>query len=119
MAMDEGTPGVIELTNICRVNCDYCPMRRDNTRQNTSYVLEPADMLSAGTPLEEQHNGKGNAAGDDLVLGGGRYKSADRKQTACLQKQPEIADGERLPIGVAETEQKREMKRRKSQHAGV
>jgi biotin synthase len=27
--------GVIELTNLCRVNCDYCPMRRDNTRQNT------------------------------------------------------------------------------------
>ncbi|MFI6015591.1 radical SAM protein [Streptomyces sp. NPDC051243] len=31
--------GVIELTNVCRVNCDYCPMRRDNVRVNDTYFL--------------------------------------------------------------------------------
>ncbi|MFJ3235687.1 radical SAM protein [Streptomyces sp. NPDC086787] len=31
--------GVIELTNVCRVNCDYCPMRRDNVRENDTYFL--------------------------------------------------------------------------------
>src|ERR1700676_3843842 len=45
--------GVIELTNICRVNCDYCPMRRDNTRQNTSYILEPATILSAARAIRD------------------------------------------------------------------
>src|SRR5690349_5788468 len=39
--------GVIELTNICRVNCDYCPMRRDNTRANAEYILEPEEILTA------------------------------------------------------------------------
>ena len=42
--------GVIEVTNVCRVNCDYCPMRRDNTRQNTSYTLQPEEIwLLPGT----------------------------------------------------------------------
>ncbi|WP_214803151.1 radical SAM protein [Exiguobacterium sp. ERU656] len=31
--------GVIEITNLCRVNCDYCPMRRDNSKNNKVYTL--------------------------------------------------------------------------------
>lgn len=31
--------GVIEVTNVCRVNCDYCPMRRDNTKENARFQL--------------------------------------------------------------------------------
>ena len=27
--------GLMEVTNLCRVNCEFCPMRRDNTRRNT------------------------------------------------------------------------------------
>jgi biotin synthase len=45
--------GVVEITNICRVNCDYCPMRRDNTRRNTSYILEPDDILSAARNVRD------------------------------------------------------------------
>ena len=52
--------GVIELTNVCRVNCDYCPMRRDNTRQNTSYMLAPAEILSAVRAVRD--------AGIDVVV---------------------------------------------------
>ena len=32
--------GVIELTNKCRVNCTFCPMRRDNTLENSIYILD-------------------------------------------------------------------------------
>ncbi len=45
--------GVIEITNVCRVNCDYCPMRRDNTRQNTSYTLQPEEILAAARNIHE------------------------------------------------------------------
>ena len=37
--------GVIELTNICRVNCLYCPMRKDNTKTNSSFVLSEEAIL--------------------------------------------------------------------------
>ena len=39
--------GVIEITNVCRVNCDYCQMRRDNTRQNVTYTMDREEILSA------------------------------------------------------------------------
>lgn len=32
--------GVIEITNVCRVNCDYCPMRRDNLVANDRYFMD-------------------------------------------------------------------------------
>lgn len=37
--------GVIELTNICRVNCDYCPMRRDNAKVNDLYFLQDEEII--------------------------------------------------------------------------
>ncbi len=43
--------GLIELTNICRVNCDYCPMRRDNTSSNSRFFLSKAEILSAATDV--------------------------------------------------------------------
>lgn len=45
--------GVIEITNICRVNCDYCPMRRDNTRRNTPYILDDEAILSAARAIRD------------------------------------------------------------------
>jgi len=45
--------GVVEITNICRVNCDYCPMRRDNTRWNAPYVLEPDAILTAARNVRD------------------------------------------------------------------
>jgi biotin synthase len=45
--------GVIEITNLCRVNCDYCPMRRDNTRRNTPYVLQSEAILSAARKVRD------------------------------------------------------------------
>lgn len=37
--------GVVELTNLCRVNCDYCPMRKDNTATNSIYVLDEEQVM--------------------------------------------------------------------------
>jgi biotin synthase len=37
--------GVCEVTNICRVNCEFCPMRRDNTRSNDTYQQHPDDLV--------------------------------------------------------------------------
>ena len=45
--------GVIEITNLCRVNCDYCPMRRDNTRQNATYILDRDEILSAVAAIRD------------------------------------------------------------------
>jgi len=44
--------GVIELTNLCRVNCTYCPMRRDNTRENNTFYLEIEEILAAAAEIK-------------------------------------------------------------------
>jgi biotin synthase len=41
------------MTNACSLNCNYCPMRRDNTRQNTRYMLESASILSAARAIRD------------------------------------------------------------------
>jgi len=45
--------GVIEVTNICRINCDYCPMRRDNTFLNDTYILSEARIVDTAYMLQE------------------------------------------------------------------
>jgi biotin synthase len=45
--------GVIEITNLCRVNCDYCPMRRDNAGRNTPFVLDGDAILSAARAIRD------------------------------------------------------------------
>ncbi|MEJ8675578.1 biotin synthase BioB [Chromobacterium amazonense] len=37
--------GVIEVTNVCRVNCDYCPMRRDNIKKNERFNMSEDDIF--------------------------------------------------------------------------
>jgi biotin synthase len=52
--------GLIEVTNLCRVNCEFCPMRRDNTKQNTIFQLTPDQILDAVADIK--------AAGIDIVF---------------------------------------------------
>ncbi|MEU5049079.1 radical SAM protein [Streptomyces sp. NPDC021096] len=52
--------GVIEVTNVCRVNCDYCPMRRDNTRDNDRYFMSSNDILERAGAIQK--------AGIDIIL---------------------------------------------------
>lgn len=39
--------GVVEITNLCKVNCDYCPMRRDNTKSNDTYLMTVPQIMEA------------------------------------------------------------------------
>ncbi|MFJ4858679.1 radical SAM protein [Streptomyces sp. NPDC088730] len=52
--------GVIEITNVCRVNCDYCPMRRDNTPENDHYFMSSDDIVARARAIRD--------AGIDIVL---------------------------------------------------
>ncbi|MET8151123.1 radical SAM protein [Actinoplanes sp. NPDC049668] len=52
--------GVIEIGNVCRVNCTYCPMRRDNNRANSSFFMSTAAILERAGHVKE--------AGIDVIL---------------------------------------------------
>lgn len=52
--------GVVELTNVCRVNCDYCPMRRDNVAENDRYFISADDVVSRAQAIRD--------AGINIVL---------------------------------------------------
>jgi biotin synthase len=43
--------GVIEITNLCRVNCSYCPMRRDNTKDNNTFYLGMDEIIGAAREI--------------------------------------------------------------------
>jgi biotin synthase len=45
--------GVTEITNQCRVNCAFCPMRRDNTRANRGFRLTPDDLVESAAVVRE------------------------------------------------------------------
>src|ERR1700746_3193225 len=45
--------GLMEVTNLCRVNCEFCPMRRDNTRRNTIFELSEEQILETAARIKE------------------------------------------------------------------
>jgi biotin synthase len=45
--------GVMELTNKCRVNCDFCPMRRDNASSLSLYILTENDLIEQTIRIRE------------------------------------------------------------------
>jgi len=45
--------GLMEVTNLCRVNCEFCPMRRDNMRRNTIFELSEAQILETAARIKE------------------------------------------------------------------
>lgn len=51
---------VIEVTNVCRVNCDYCPMRKDNVALNDRYSLTSDQIVSCAEAVR--------ASGIDVIL---------------------------------------------------
>ncbi len=42
--------GVIEVTDACRVDCDYCPMRRSN--RNDRYLMRPDEIVEVAKPIK-------------------------------------------------------------------
>ncbi len=45
--------GVVEVTNRCRVNCMYCPMRKGNLRKSDGFLLTVDEIVSASMRIEE------------------------------------------------------------------
>jgi biotin synthase len=45
--------GLMEVTNLCRVNCEFCPMRRDNTRRNSIFELSEEQILETAAQIKE------------------------------------------------------------------
>lgn len=43
--------GVTEVTNQCRVNCEFCPMRRDNARSNEGFRLTSDDLVAVARSI--------------------------------------------------------------------
>jgi len=43
--------GVIEITDACRMNCEYCPMRRDN--KGKRYVMSPEQIIDAAKAIRD------------------------------------------------------------------
>lgn len=75
--------GVVEVTNICRVDCDYCPMRRENNKLNSSFVLSSVDILNAATEIK--------ALDIDIVfLQGGEIQGTTRLVGSILPKIREL-----------------------------
>jgi biotin synthase len=64
--------GVVEVTNLCRVNCTYCPMRRDNTRRNTVYHLDRDQILQAARAVRD-------AGINAIVFQGGEIPQTSRR----------------------------------------
>ena len=52
--------GLIEVTNLCRVNCEFCPMRRDNTKHNAIFQLTEEQILQTTAQIR--------AAGINIVF---------------------------------------------------
>jgi biotin synthase len=78
--------GVLEVTNVCRVNCDYCPMRRDNTRANSSFVLGVDEIVNTALVL------KANQL-DVVFLQGGETPRTTRLVGEAIPKIRELYGG--------------------------
>jgi biotin synthase len=45
---------VVEITNLCRVNCEYCEMRRDN-RSLDRYTMEPHELMTIAKQVASEN----------------------------------------------------------------
>src|SRR5687768_10839644 len=52
--------GVVEVTNVCRVDCEYCPMRRSNAGVIDRFFMSADDMVNCSEVIRQ--------TGVDVVL---------------------------------------------------
>lgn len=79
--------GVTEITNQCRVNCQFCPMRRDNTRDNAGFRMSTEDLVAAAATVR--------AHGIDVVFfQGGEIPQTTRTVGAAIPQIRELYGGE-------------------------
>jgi biotin synthase len=78
---------VCEVTNLCRVDCDFCPMRRSNTRHNDIYHQTPAEMIDTALGA--------HAAGINVIcLQGGEVPQTTRTVGAALPTIRNLYEGD-------------------------
>lgn len=78
---------VCEVTNLCRVDCDFCPMRRSNTRRNETFHQTPAEMIETAIGV--------HAAGVNVIcLQGGEIPQTTRSVGAALPTIRDLYDGD-------------------------
>lgn len=78
---------VCEVTNLCRVDCDFCPMRRSNTRRNDIYHQTPAELIETAIGV--------HTAGVNVIcLQGGEIPQTTRSVGAALPTIRDLYDGD-------------------------
>ncbi|MGN7249107.1 biotin synthase BioB [Janibacter anophelis] len=82
--------GVIEIGNMCRVNCTYCPMRRDNNRENDQFFMSPDDIARRGVAIKK-------AGIDVILLQAGETPKAVQRALGAIPLLLDVFDG-RLEI---------------------
>ncbi|RZU45741.1 biotin synthase [Streptomyces sp. BK022] len=45
--------GVTEIGNTCRVNCEFCPMRRENTRDNATFLADEKTLIESAEDIKD------------------------------------------------------------------
>lgn len=79
--------GVIEITNLCRVNCDYCPMRKDNTKRNSTFIMSSEEIIKASQYIK--------ALGLNVVfLQGGEIPQTTKTVAEAIPRIKELFEGD-------------------------
>ncbi len=45
--------GVVEITNLCRLNCKYCPMRKENRNINSLFMMNTEEIVNIAKKINE------------------------------------------------------------------
>lgn len=84
--------GLVEITNICRKNCLYCGIRRDNP-SNDRYEIDIEDVISAARFAYEQ------GYGSMVIQGGERHDKKFRDKITSILKEVRKISSE-SPLGI-------------------
>ena len=84
--------GLVEITNICRKNCLYCGIRRDNP-SNDRYEIDIEDVIPAARFAYEQ------GYGSMVIQGGERHDKKFRDKITSILKEVRKISSE-SPLGV-------------------
>ena len=84
--------GLVEITNICRKNCLYCGIRRDNP-SNDRYEIDIEDVIPAARFAYEQ------GYGSMVIQGGERHDKKFRDKITSILKEVRKISSE-SPLGI-------------------
>ncbi len=78
---------VCEVTNLCRVDCAFCPMRRQNSKRNDIFHQTPAEMIETAIGVRE-------AGVNVICLQGGEIPQTTALVGAALPTIRDMYDGD-------------------------